>query len=183
MPISLVRFAPSLPATGSVPTFLGVAAFRLMPDHAHDVGLMLRLVEGILHRLAIHRQRLVLGAPGLIPRIERPIQRPRFDPYQAVSNHIFAGNDIASVLTPAAETLRGLAAPRHRPNRRWPCTRASRTGWRPPRCPAPPAGDGAALAAARIGNGSETLRQQAHLFGIERTRFHRCDYVTRRGKY
>ena len=43
--------------------------------------------------------------PGLTPRIVRPIQRPRFNPYQAVSNHIFAGNDIASVFTPAVKTF------------------------------------------------------------------------------
>ena len=104
--------------------FLGVAAFRLMPDDAHDnvlstlapVGLKPLLVEGILHRLAIHGQRLVLGVPGLIPRIERLIQRPRFNPYQAVSNDIFAGDDnvlstlapIASVLTSAVKSFAGL---------------------------------------------------------------------------
>src|SRR2546426_7160135 len=108
IPISLVRFCSSLPSTGKVPTFLGVALLRLMPDHAHDVGLMSGLVEGILHRLAIHGQRFVLGAPSLIPCIERQIQRPWLNPYQAVANHKFAGYDIASVLTPAAETFAGF---------------------------------------------------------------------------
>src|SRR6266581_1676626 len=90
------------------PLFLGIALFRLVPNHTHNVGLMPVIVEGILHRLPIHRQRVVLGAPGLIPCIERQVQRPRFNPYHAVANHKFAGNDIASVLTPAAKPLAGF---------------------------------------------------------------------------
>ena len=51
-----------------------------MADHAHDVRLIAVIIQGILHRLAIQGERLVLDAPGLIPHIERPIQRPRFNP-------------------------------------------------------------------------------------------------------
>src|SRR3990172_10570847 len=63
------------------------------------------LVGGILHGLAIDRQGIVLQPPGLIPGIECPIQRPRFNAYQAIANDEFAGNEIMSVLAPAAEAL------------------------------------------------------------------------------
>ena len=36
-----------------------------MPNGAHNVGLMPLLVEGILHCLAVYRQRLVVCSPGL----------------------------------------------------------------------------------------------------------------------
>ena len=57
-----------------------------MPHHAHDVRLMPGRIEGVLHGLAIERQRIVLRPPGPIPVIERPIQRPRFNTYQAIAN-------------------------------------------------------------------------------------------------
>ena len=56
------------------------------------------LVEGILHCLAIYRQRLVLRSPHLIPCIEAPVQHSRLNADQAISNHRFAGNEIVSVL-------------------------------------------------------------------------------------
>ena len=138
-----------------------------MPNGAHNVGLIPLLVEGILHCLAVYRQRLVVCSPGLIPCIEPPIQHPRLNAYQAISNHRFARNDIASVLTPAVKTFACLRpqligpigdrfvaahaaqdrARRDAQHRRQPMTLP--------------------LAAARIGNGLETLRQQAHLCGIE----------------
>ena len=143
MPISFVRLCSSPPATGRAPTFLGVAAFRPMPDHAHDVGLTPVRVEGVLHRLAIHGQRIVRGAPGPIPRIERPVQRPRFNPYRAIPNHKLAGNHIAAVLGPAAKTFAGFLPQGIGPIPRWLYSRACRTASRPPRCPARPTRDGA----------------------------------------
>ena len=88
-------FAHRCPLKAKYILFLGVAGFRLMPDDTHDMRLIPLLVEGILHRLAIHRQRFVLRAPDLIPSIERTVQHRRFNPHQAVSNHKFAGNDNA----------------------------------------------------------------------------------------
>jgi len=137
-----------------------------MPGDAHDVGLAPRLVDGILHRLAIHRQRFVLPSPGPVPLIERPIQRPRLNPHQAVSNHIFAGHDIASVLAPAVKTFAGFLPQRIGPisNGLVPAHAAQGSARRDAQhhrqTMAPP------LAAARIGNGLETLPQLAHLFGI-----------------
>src|SRR5438093_9598540 len=110
MPISLVRFCSSLPSTGKAPTFFERSNVRLMPDHAHNVRLIAVLIQGVLHRLAIQGERLVLLAPGLIPQIQCPIQRSRFNPYHAVADHIFAGNHIVSVFTPAAEALPSVLA-------------------------------------------------------------------------
>ena len=45
-----------------------------MPHDAHDVALLPGLVASIVHRLAIHRQGIVVDTPGLIPGIEGLIQ-------------------------------------------------------------------------------------------------------------
>ena len=79
-----------------------------MSHHAHDVRLMPGLVDGIFHRLAGERQRMVLLSPRRVPGIERPIQRVRFNAYQAIANDKFTGHQIVSVLTPAAETFTGF---------------------------------------------------------------------------
>jgi NADP-dependent 3-hydroxy acid dehydrogenase YdfG len=78
-----------------------------MPDHAHDVGLMPSLVEGILHRLAVHRQRLVWAAPGLTPRIERLIQHAGFNAYHSAAVHICGRRD--GILQQAVAELRAAA--------------------------------------------------------------------------
>ena len=72
---------------------MGVAALRVMPHDAHDVALLPSLVAGILHRLAIHRQGIVVDTPGLIPGIEGLIQGLRSKAYQAIANDKFA-NDV-----------------------------------------------------------------------------------------
>ena len=76
-----------------------------MPHDAHDVALLPGLVAGILHRLAIHRQGIVVDTPGLIPGIEGLIQGLRSKAYQAIVNDKFAGHHIVSVLTPTAEAF------------------------------------------------------------------------------
>ena len=130
-----------------------------MSYHAHDVGLLPGLVEGIFHGLAIHRQCIVLRSPGLIPGIERPVQRPRFNAYQASANDKFAGHDIVSVLTPTAEAFAGLLSQAigsvgdglvtARAAQRRACCDAQHQR----QAMAPP------LSAARIGNECEPLRQ------------------------
>ena len=108
MPISWVRLYSSRPATGKLPTFLGVTDGGFMADHAQDVGLIPGFVKGIFHGLAIDRQGLVLGPPGLIPGRKRLIQRARRNAHQAIANDKFTGDDIASVLPAAAEAPPGL---------------------------------------------------------------------------
>jgi hypothetical protein len=53
MAIPFVRLILSLPTTGWLAIFLGVATGRIVSGHAQDVGLMAFLVDGILHRLAV----------------------------------------------------------------------------------------------------------------------------------
>lgn len=48
---------------------------------------------------AMVRRRHLL-APRLVPGIERPIQRVRFNPHQTIADDPFAGHDIAPVLAP-----------------------------------------------------------------------------------
>ncbi len=69
---------------------------------------MSRFVDGILHGLAIDRQGIVLGPPGLIPGRKRLIQCARLDAYQAIANDKFTGDDIVSALPAAAEAHPGL---------------------------------------------------------------------------
>jgi putative transposase len=70
--ISLVRLTASSPATGRVPTFLGVTGLALMADHAHDVGLTTLSVDGVAHRLAVDGE-AVIGLPiGRVPALQRP---------------------------------------------------------------------------------------------------------------
>ena len=63
------------------------------------------VVDRVLHGFTIHRQRLVVLAPRLVPGIERPIQRVRFNPHQTIADEKFAGHDIAPVLAPATEAF------------------------------------------------------------------------------
>ena len=76
-----------------------------MADHTHDVRLPARVVDRVLHGFTIHRQRFVVLAPRLVPGIERPIQRVRFNPHQTIADDQFAGHDIAPVLAPATEAF------------------------------------------------------------------------------
>ena len=138
-----------------------------MSYYAHDVRLMSRFVDGILHGLAVERHRFVLLPPRVVPGIERPIQRVGFNAHQAIANHKFAGHDIVSVLTPTAEAFAGLLSQAigsvgdglvtARAAQRRACCDAQhhRQAMAPP------------LSAARIGNECEALRQRTHLFGIE----------------
>ena len=79
-----------------------------MPHDAHDVALLPGLVASIVHRLAIHRQGLVVDTAGLIPGIEGLIQGLRSKAYQAIANDKFAGHDRVSVFTPTAEAFAGF---------------------------------------------------------------------------
>src|SRR5680860_1184990 len=147
--------------------FLGVTDFGFMPNHAHDVCLMSRFVDGIFHGLTINRQRIVLLPPCLIPGIECPIQHVWFNTNQAVANDEFTGDDIASLLTPATEPLAGFLSQSIGPIRDgFIATHAAQRS---------ACGDAQynrqtmayPMSAARVWNHRETLRQPAHLFGIE----------------
>src|SRR5438445_13072037 len=86
MPISLVRFSSSLFSTGKVPTFLGVATFRIMSNRAHDVCLIPVLIQSVLHCLSVQCVCLIVLHPGLISQLERQIQRSSFHAYITVED-------------------------------------------------------------------------------------------------
>ena len=79
-----------------------------MSHHAHDVRLLAGRVEGILHRLAIERQGLVVHPPGLIPGLERPIQGPGVNADETIADDKLTRDDAVSVLTPTPEAHPGL---------------------------------------------------------------------------
>lgn len=81
------------------------------------------LVNGVLPGLAIYRQGFIVHPPRGVPGMERSIQRVRVNANQAIANATFVGDDSVSV----------RVVPKHRPNRRWPCTRACRISAPPPR--------------------------------------------------
>lgn len=138
-----------------------------MPDYAHDVCLMPRFIDGIFHGLAIHRQRVVLHPPCLIPGIKRPIQCVRFNADQAIANDEFTGDDIASLPTPATKAFAGFLTQGIGPVRdRFIAAHAAQR-----RARSDAQYDRQTMAysmnTARIGNHRKALRQHAHLFGIE----------------
>ena len=71
---------------------------------------MPRLIDRILHRLAIEDQGIVVLVPGTIPGLPRQIQCRGLNPYQAIANNKFAGKEIAPVFAPAAEAFAPLLA-------------------------------------------------------------------------
>lgn len=159
--------------------FLGVAELRVMPDHAHDVCLMSCLVESILHRFAIERQRLVLLPPGLIPGIECAIQLVWFDANQAIANDGFAGDHVVSLFTPTAEPFACFLSQGFSPIRdgfiaaHAAQRRTGRDAQHHRQTMAAP------LPAAGIGNHRKTLRQQAHLVGVKHDLGGSCELKVR----
>ncbi len=79
-----------------------------MADDAHDVRLIPRVVDRVLHGFAIHRQRTVVPPPRLGPSIERAIQRVGFNAHQAIADDKFTGNDITPLLAPTAKAFARL---------------------------------------------------------------------------
>ena len=134
-----------------------------MADHAHDVRLIAGRVNRVLHGFAIHRQRLVVLAPGLGPGIERPIQRVGLNAHQTIANDQFAGHDLAALLAPTAEAGAGLLAQPFGPIvggfvAAHPAEHGARRDAQHHRQAV-----ASSLPPARIGNRGEAQRQRAHL--------------------
>lgn len=138
-----------------------------MTHETHDMILVSVIIDGVLHGFAVHGQRRVLGSPGLVPDRQRLIEGPGFDADQTIPEHGRAGNPILSVLPSAAK-----ASARRLPQGGGPfpdgfvASHAAQEG----------AGShgqhdrqtmAASLRPTRIGNVGETVRQIAHLFGIQ----------------
>ena len=72
-----------------------------MTDHAHNVGLVAFLINGIAHGLAVHGQGFILLAIGLVPALKGAVQVHRVDPDQDIANDREAGHEVAIVFTAA----------------------------------------------------------------------------------
>ena len=80
-----------------------------MTHDAHDMRLLPLLVLGVTHRLAIHRQTLVVARIHLVPLLTGLIKRGRIDPDQHVTNDGFTGYAVGSLLA-TTESVRAPAA-------------------------------------------------------------------------
>jgi hypothetical protein len=74
-----------------------------MADHAHDVNPVFLVVEGVAHGVAVDRQTVVVLAEDLIPALSGSVEVERIDADEDIAQDVFAGDEIASVLTAAAE--------------------------------------------------------------------------------
>src|SRR5674476_1369722 len=75
IPISLVCFCNSLsPATGRVPTFLGVAGLGLMANGAHDVGLTALLINRVFHGFTVNGQTFIVLSVCFMPLLQGQIE-------------------------------------------------------------------------------------------------------------
>jgi hypothetical protein len=95
---------------GKVPTFLGVAVLGLVTDHAHDVGLLAVLIQGIAHRLAIDGQTFIFPRVAFVPASEGTVQARWLDADQHIADDVFTGHLIAALSPTAAESPPGLGA-------------------------------------------------------------------------
>ena len=81
-----------------------------MTDHAHDVGLMTLLINGIAHGLAVYGQTLILLAIGLVPALKGAVQMHRVNADKDIANDGGAGDEVATVFAAAVETLSRFGA-------------------------------------------------------------------------
>ena len=87
---------------------MGVAAFALMTDCAHDVSLIALIVDGVAHGFSIHGQRFVLLSIGLVPALQCTVEMHGVHADQYITDDGQARYDVALVLVSAAETLAGF---------------------------------------------------------------------------
>ena len=149
-----------------------------MADETHDMVLVSIVINGVLHGFAVHGQRRVLGSPSLVPGRQRLIKGPGFDADQTIPEHRGAGDNILSVLPSAAKaSARRLSQGGGPFSDGFVASHAAQEG---------PGGNGqhdrqtmaASLRPTRIGNVGETVRQIAHLFGIQHSLRHAFQRIT-----
>jgi hypothetical protein len=76
---------------------LGVAVLGLMTHHAHDVGLMTLLIDGVAHGFAIQGERVVILPGGFIPALNGAVQVLGLDAGKDITDDEEAGDEIAIV--------------------------------------------------------------------------------------
>ena len=76
-----------------------------MTNDAQDVRLRALLVLGVAHRLAIHRQTLIVAGVRLVPLLAGLIERGRIDTDQDVTKDGFTRHAVDSLLATTAKAF------------------------------------------------------------------------------
>lgn len=87
---------------------MGVAAFAVMTDCAHDMSLIALIVDGVGHRFSIHGESCVVLSIGLVPAPYRTVEMHGVHSDEDITDDGQARDDVSVVLVSAAETLAGL---------------------------------------------------------------------------
>jgi len=89
---------------------LGVAVLGLMTHHAHDVGLMTLLIDGVAHGFAIQGERVIILPGGFIPALNGAVQVLGLEAGKEIADDEEAGDEIAALFPSATKTFPGVLA-------------------------------------------------------------------------
>ena len=76
-----------------------------MTHHAHDVGLMALLIDGVTHGFTVYGQAFIRLPIGLVPALQGMVQRDGINADKDIAEDGETGDDVAPVFSAAAETL------------------------------------------------------------------------------